>query len=155
MAYLPAGMPLPQPGAEDLPFWQGCRERRLMISYCADCRRFYHPPMPSCPRCASMNVGWREVSGNGTVFTYTVSHSATHPSLKGFGPYNIVVVLLDDADDVRLVSNLVDVAPDELEIGMPVSVFWDVIDEHNVLPRFKRKAPDGAGGPSVGDGSAA
>ena len=82
-------------------------------------------------------MGWKEVSGEGAVFTYTVAYHAVHEALKGFGPYN-VVVLLDGADEVRLVSNLVDVAPADIRIGMPVSVHWDALDNGMVLPRFRK-----------------
>ena len=83
-------------------------------------------------------MGWREVSGKGAVFTYTIGHHAVHSSLKGHKPYNVAVVLLDDADDVRLVSNVVDVEAQDMKIGMPVSIFWDEISEGVYLPRFKK-----------------
>ncbi|WP_084181701.1 Zn-ribbon domain-containing OB-fold protein [Polaromonas glacialis] len=145
MAYLPAGMPAPQATREDAPFWTACNEQRLVIRHCNACHRFFHPPMPACPRCASTDVGWQEVSGTGTVFTYTVGYHATHSALKGHPPYNVAVVLLDGADDVRLVSNVVDVAPQDMKIGMPVTVFWDEISEGVNLPRFKKRLVQGSG----------
>lgn len=139
MAYLPAGMPTPQPSRDDVPFWDACKRHALTIRHCEACGRFSHPPMPACPHCASTQVGWREVSGNGTVYTYTISHHATHAALKGYGAYNVAVVLLDDADDVRLVTNIVDVAPRDLRIGLPVEVVWDEVDGGFVLPRFGKR----------------
>lgn len=138
MSYLPAGMPSPDPSPEDALFWQACREHKLLIRRCNACQKFFHPPMPSCVYCGSTDVGWQAVSGEGTVFSYTIAHHAVHKALKGHGPYNIVVVLLNDTDDVRLVSNLVDVAPTDICIGMPVSVHWEGVDNGMVLPRFRR-----------------
>jgi uncharacterized OB-fold protein len=138
MAYLPAGMPAPSASKDDAPFWEGCNQKKLVIRHCNACQQFFHPPAPACPRCASTSVGWKEVSGNGTVFTYTIGHHAVHSSLKGHKPYNVAIVLLDDADDVRLVSNVVDVEAQDMKIGMPVSVFWDEISEGVYLPRFKK-----------------
>ena len=83
-------------------------------------------------------MGWKVVSGKGTVFTYTIGHHAVHSSLKGYQPYNVTIVLLDDADDVRLVSNVVDVEARDLKIGMPVTIFWDEISDGVYLPRFKK-----------------
>ncbi len=138
MSYLPVGMPLPEPSPEDAPFWEACKQHKLLIQHCNDCERFYHPPMPSCTHCGSTHVGWQEVSGEGKVFSYTIAHHAVHKALKGHTPYNVVVVMLNDADDVRLVSNLVDTAPADIHIDMPVTVLWDDVDNGMVLPRFRR-----------------
>ena len=140
MTYLPPGLPVPQPSPEDGPFWDACRQRRLSIRHCKSCQKFFHPPTPSCPHCGSVDVDWRDVSGTGTVFSYTVAHHAVHKALKGHGPYNVVVVQLDGADDVRLVSNLVDAGTDDIRIGEPVSLFWDAIENGMFLPRFRRAA---------------
>ena len=97
--------------------------------------------MPSCAHCGSTDVGWEEVSGRGTVFSYTVAHHAVHKALKGHTPYNVVVVMLEGADDVRLVSNLVDTDPADLRIDMPVTVHWEAVEGGMVLPRFRRSDP--------------
>jgi uncharacterized OB-fold protein len=138
MSYLPAGIPAPRPTVDDAPFWQACQDRRLVIRHCDSCERFFHPPLPACPRCGAMTLGWKPVSGNATVYTYTIGHQPVHPALEGHGPYNVSVVLLDDADDVRLVTNVVDVAPDELHIGMPVTVCFEEAGDGTLLPRFRR-----------------
>ena len=141
MSYLPSGMPSPDPSPEDAPFWEACRNHQLLIRHCDACAHFFHPPMPSCVRCGSTNVGWKEVSGEGTVFSYTVAHHAVHKVLKGHGPYNIVVVMLNGADDVRLVSNLVDTEASDIRIGMPVTVHWEEVDNGMVVPRFRPLNP--------------
>lgn len=138
MSYLPPEIPVPRPTVDDAPFWQACQERRLVIRHCDSCAHFFHPPMPCCPRCGSFEVSWKPVSGHGTIYTYTVGYQAVHPALKGHGPYNVSVILLDDADDVRLVTNVIDVAPAELRIGMPVKVCFEEAGDGTLLPRFRR-----------------
>ena len=140
MSYLPEGMPSPHPTVDDAPFWQACQEKRLVIRRCEDCRLFYHPPLPTCPHCGSAHVHWKPVSGRGTVYSYTIGHHAVHPSLKGHSPYNVSVVLLDDADDVRLITNVVDVPPEQMAIGLPVEVCFEPSGEGQMVPRFKRRA---------------
>lgn len=137
MSYLPQGTPLPQPGPDDQPFWDFCARRDLRIQRCADCGRFRHPPMPFCAACGSGKTEWAKVPGTGTVFSYTIVHHPTHPALKSAVPFNIVVVHLDGADDVRLVSNVIDAAPDELAIGLRVALAWDEV-ENMFLPRFRK-----------------
>ena len=143
MSYMPAGIPAPRPTTDDAPFWQACQERRLVIRHCDNCQHFFHPPLPTCPRCGSFTLSWKPVSGSGTVYTYTVGHQAVHPALKDHGPYNVSVVLLDDADDVRIVTNIVDVAPEDLHIGMPVTVCFEEAGDGTLLPRFRRAEAKG------------
>lgn len=142
MSYLPEGTPLPTPTPDDQAYWDFIGKRELRIQRCAECRRFRHPPMPNCPHCRSSRFEWEPVSGRGSVFTYTIIRHATHPALKNALPFNVAVVMLDDADDVRIVSNVVDAAPEEITIGMPVELLWEPTEDGGWLPRFrKRKEP--------------
>jgi uncharacterized OB-fold protein len=50
--------------------------------------------------------------------------------------YVVVLVTLDEG--VRFVSNLVDVAPGDVEIGMPVEVTFVQTDPELTLPLFRR-----------------
>lgn len=138
MSYLPQGLPVPQPTPDDAPFWAHCAKRELRIQRCTGCGRFRHPPVPFCGGCGSGDFEWASVAGTGTVFSYTVIYHPTHPALKNALPYNVVVVLLDGADDVRVVSNVVDATPDELAIGLRVTLAWDEIDGGMFLPRFRK-----------------
>ena len=138
MAYLPDDTPLPEPTPDDYPYWESHAARELRIQQCADCGTFRHPPVPLCSRCASSNVTWTQVSGRGEVFSYVVVRYATHPALKQAVPYNVAVVMLEDASDVRLVSNVVDAAPEEMRIGLKVELFWDAVPGDTFLPRFRK-----------------
>ena len=136
MSYLPDGMPVPEPGPDDFPFWEACGRRELRIQQCGNCGHFRHPPGPICPVCRSFEVLWTLVPGTGEVFSFTIARHPVHPSQKGHMPYNVVAVLLDGAGDVRLVSNLMEVDPDEIAIGMRVKLAWDEIEGGRFLPRF-------------------
>lgn len=143
MSYLPKDMPSPIPTVDDAVFWQACQEERLVVRRCKTCAKFYHPPLPTCPNCGSPDVTWEQVSGFGTVYTYTIGHHAVHPALKGHAPYNVSIVLLDDADDVRLISNVVDVPNEEMHIGLPVEVHFEPAGNGQMLPRFRRRVAQG------------
>ncbi len=54
----------------------------------------------------------------------------------------IAVVALEGAEEVRLITNLVDVELDELEIGLAVSVVWEDMGPELAIPRFR---PTGRG----------
>lgn len=138
MAYLPDGMPLPQPGPDDQPYWDYCRQRELRIQRCTACGRFRHPPVPVCAQCGSFAHEWARVSGRGTVFSYTVAHHPVHPALKDAVPYNIAVVMLEGADEVRIISNVTDATPEEMRVGLPVELAWDATPDGGYLPRFRK-----------------
>jgi hypothetical protein len=126
------------PGVETRPFWEACRRRELRFQRCAECRRFRHPPIPGCPHCGATAVEWCRVEGRGRVYSYTIVHHPALPALEARVPYNVVAVEFDDAPGVRLVSNVLDVAPEELSVGMAVVLVWDEAGPEVVLPRFRR-----------------
>jgi uncharacterized protein len=126
--------PLPQPDADTAFFWEGTRNGQLLILHCDACDRWVHYPKPVCPRCGGP-VAPKQASGRGVVHTYTV----THNSVPGFEPpFAVVLVELEEQTGLRVVSNLVDVAPDEVEIGMPVEVVFQEVEDV-VLPLFRRR----------------
>jgi uncharacterized OB-fold protein len=118
-------------------FWDGVRDRHLLIQRCASCRRLRHPPRPMCPTCGALELDTVEASGRGTVYSFVIPH---HPPLPWF-PEPYVVALVDLAEGTRLVTNIVGAAPDAVTIGMPVRVRFEEFDDGVVLPLFE---PDDA-----------
>src|SRR5437762_1098164 len=51
-------------------------------------------------------------------------------------PYNVALVELPDAGGVRLVSNVIDVQPGELHVGLAVEVVFEDLEDVT-LPRFR------------------
>jgi len=126
---------LPVPEFDNQPFWNALRVGELRIQRCTRCGEFRHPPQPMCPRCNDFEHEWALMSGRGTVFSYIVSHQAVHPSLRDRTPFATVMVELDEGP--RMVSNLVGVAPEGIEIGMVVEVVFHAVNEEITLPLFR------------------
>lgn len=117
-------------------FFEGARQGTLLMQRCTRCGRLRHPPLPACPACRSLEWDTVEASGHGTVFSYVVTH---HPQVPAFDyPLPIAVVELDEG--TRLVADLIDVAPDDIWIGMPVVAELVAVDDELTLPMF-RPAP--------------
>lgn len=110
---------LPRPDEDTAFFWSSGADGRLRFRRCHDCDRFAHPPGPVCPYCLSRHTSPAPVSGRGTVHSFTVNHQAWIP---GSEPYIIALVTIDEQDDVRLTTNLVDCPIEEVRVGMPVAV---------------------------------
>ena len=107
-------------------FWTSGEDGVLRFLHCNDCGFFIHPPGPVCPRCLSRNVAPQAVSGRAHVETFTVNYQQWIP---GSDPYIIAWVSIDEQPDVRLTTNLVDVEPEDVRIGMPVRVLFEHGDD--------------------------
>jgi uncharacterized OB-fold protein len=124
---------LPEVTPETEHFWRGGARGELVFLACRACGTYVHPPAPVCPRCLARDLAPRAVSGRGTVVTYTVNHQRWNPTVPT--PYVIALVELDEQPGLRLLTNLVGCAPDDVRIGMRVRVrFLAVEDVH--LPLF-------------------
>ncbi len=137
LRWFPDEMPAPAASADTLPWWQAAAEHRLVVQACAACGATRHPPGPRCPCCRSADVEWRDLSGRGAVYSYTVVHQAFVPALGDRLPYVVAAIDLDGGDGVRLVSNVVDVDPVQVRIGMTVEVVWEDVGPDLALPRFR------------------
>ena len=125
--------PTRAPEAE--PFWRGCQERQLVLPWCTACERFHFYPRPFCPSCDSTAIEWRAVSGKGTVYTFAVVRQPIEEAFVSLVPYVLVIVEL--AEGVRLLSRLTGVDPDEVHCGMEVRVRFEDASERRTLPLFE------------------
>jgi uncharacterized protein len=112
---------LPALTPENRAFWTGGAAGELRILRCASCRRFVHPPAPTCP-CGGA-LAPEAVSGRGTVFTFTVNHQPFRAEVPP--PYVIAIVELAEQADLRLPTNLVHCAPEAVHCGMKVRVVFE------------------------------
>jgi hypothetical protein len=125
--------PLPRPSKTSQPFWDACRERRLLIQQCTSCAGYVFIPQEFCPHCLATALRWVEAAGTGSIVTFTVVWRPQTPAFET--PYVIAVVMLDEGVD--LLTNLVDVDPAQVAIGDRVRVsFVDV--EDMTLPFFTK-----------------
>jgi uncharacterized OB-fold protein len=136
--YLSADVAELFPNALTQEFWDRCEREELAFQRCSNCGTFRHPPSRLCFVCRSYDTEWVPVAGRGTVYSYTVVTHPVHPAVTEAVPYNIVLVEFPEAPGVRLVSNLIDVTPDELAVGLAVDVAWERARPDTTLPRFRR-----------------
>ena len=130
-----AGIPLPQPTLLSKPHWDGCREGVLRVQRCDDCDNFVFIPKPVCGGCMGSNLRWVESSGRGTLYSYTVVHRPQQPAFEV--PYTVAIVELEEG--WHMLSNLVGIEPDEVEIGMALEVSFERKSEEITLPCFGRR----------------
>jgi uncharacterized protein len=115
----------PVPAIDELTrdFWTGGTQGELRIAACSRCERLIHPPGPICPFCGSRSVTHTAVSGHALVDSFTV---VRRPWISGYEtPYVVARVRLRDHDDVVLVTNIVDVDPGQVRIGIAVEAVFE------------------------------
>ncbi|MGD6744376.1 bifunctional MaoC family dehydratase N-terminal/OB-fold nucleic acid binding domain-containing protein [Streptomyces sp. BH106] len=134
--------PRPVINRDNAGFWEGVTEHRLLIQRCRACETLRFPWLPGCNTCGGQEWDTVEASGEGTVYSYVVMH---HPPFPAFtvsdhgadapGPY--AVGLIELAEGVRMVSNVVGVPSDKVRIGMPVRLEYLAVDDELELPVFR------------------
>jgi uncharacterized OB-fold protein len=127
--------PMPEPTPVSKPFWDGLREHKVKIQYSPSAEKYIFYPRVLAPGTLADDLEWREVSGAGTLYTFTVADRPTAPPWADALPQFLAIVELDEGP--RLSSEMVDVAPDALRVGMRVkAVFQDYPDRDITLLKF-------------------
>lgn len=125
---------LPEPDEATEFYWQAATRRELQILRCRACRFYVHQPRDVCPRCGSKEMAAEQVSGRGTIYTYTIAH---HGAAGIAVPFALVLVELEEQKDLRVLANLVDCPLEEIRIGMPVDVTFEDAGGGVTLPQFR------------------
>ena len=144
--------PLPKLTPENEFFWTSGSEGVLRFRRCAVCQSLQQPPGPVCRTCGSDDLAPSVVAGTGVVVGYTVNQHPWHPDFAL--PYVIAIVAIDEDPRVRLTTNLVDVDPAEVRVGLPVHVRFEHVEDV-WLPVFTPRPGVAGDGPLPSDETAA
>lgn len=126
--------PLPQLTDSNRFFWTSGEDGKLRFLKCDDCASLIHPPVPICGNCLSRRQSVTEVTGRATLAAVTVNHQQWMPMIEP--PYVIALVEIEEQPDVRLTTNIVDCAEENLRIGMPLQVAFEHYEDV-YLPVFR------------------
>ncbi|GGY29831.1 bifunctional MaoC family dehydratase N-terminal/OB-fold nucleic acid binding domain-containing protein [Streptomyces djakartensis] len=129
--------PRPVINRDTAGFWEGVARHELLIQRCAGCGTLRLPWLPGCNSCGCARWDTVAAGGEGTVYSYVVMH---HPPFRAFEP-PYAVGLIELAEGVRIVSNVVGVPYDKVRIGMPVRLTFRRYDDKLVLPVFRAVTP--------------
>lgn len=135
-----APRPRPVINRDNAGFWEGVDRHQLLIQRCTGCTTLRFPWLPGCNACGGLDWDTVEASGEGTVYSYVVMHHPPFPALDP--PY--AVGLIELAEGVRMISNVVGVPYDKVRIGLPVRLEFQRYEDPGgalVLPVFR--VPEG------------
>jgi uncharacterized protein len=127
--------PLPQIDDDGRAYWAGLAAGRLLLQHCLDCGHVQFYQRALCGRCLGSRLEHRAASGQGTIYSFSTVYRPPAPEFKDDVPYTVVLVEL--AEGPRMLSSLVDCAPERVTIGIPVEIVYDRISDEVTLPRFR------------------
>jgi len=123
--------PVTEAGA---PFWDATREQRFVLPWSTATGKAMWYPREVDPADPSAPIEWREASGEGTVYAAAVHHRAGPGRDEADGLY--VVAIIELAEGVRMMSNVVGCPPEDVTVGMPVRLVWQPLSDGRNLPQF-------------------
>ena len=122
------------PSTKVSDFARPLRDGRLMGSRCKRCGATAFPPRADCHACLSGDFEFVEVSGKGTLVTYTKIVAAP-TGFEDLAPYMIGVVELDEG--VRMMVPLQNITVDSAKLGMRLRVCWQKLSDEITYPAFE------------------
>ena len=120
--------PVPRPSSFTKPFWDGAQQKKLMLQYDPDSRSYQFWPRPISIKTGKANLEWRQASGRGKLYSFTVVH-VPGAGFEDRVPYVIGLVELEEG--VRIVANMTGLQPEEAKIGLPVRLTWEPVGDTN------------------------
>ena len=127
--------PLPEADQWTQPFWDACRDHRLIAQRCNASAKIWYPPAPVSPVTRDTNWSWIELSGRGVVTSFVVMHQKYFAGFADEIPYPVIEVTLDEGP--VLISNIVEIGTRSLAIGMAVQVVFRQATDEVTIPLFK------------------
>lgn len=127
--------PVPLPTPTSQPFWDGLRRHEVWIQFSPSLGRYVFYPRVLAPGTLADDLQWRQISGAGTLVSFAVAQRPVAPQFADTVPHLLGVV--EWTEGPRFATELVDVDPEQLRIGMPVTpVFTDLPDDAVTLLHY-------------------
>jgi uncharacterized OB-fold protein len=130
----PVAKPQPVVDPGTAPYWDGLKERRLLLKSCLACGKAHFYPRELCPHCHSDRFTWIEAAGRGEIYSYTICHRPAGPAFAADVPYAIAIVTLDEGPTMmtRMIG-----PHDALRIGARVKIRFEPQGDDLTLPFFE------------------
>ena len=125
--------PAPVLTAENEFFWRGAAEGKLLCHRSAVCGRLRAPTHTPVPALPPNDWNLVELSGRGTVASFIIIH---HPPNPWFD-LPIVAGTIDLEEGVQVISNICDIDPHAVRLGMPVQAFFAATEDDLAVPLFR------------------
>lgn len=110
-------------------FWDAASNGKLLYGWCNACKEPHYYPRSLCPFCFGDDVTWKEASGRGKIYTYSIMRRTQT------APFVIAYVTLEEGPS--LLTNIVDSKIGDVKIGAPVSLVFKPSEGGPPVPFFR------------------
>jgi uncharacterized OB-fold protein len=105
-----------------------------VFSRCTACGSMTQRLPMVCTQCQGEAFEWSQVSGRGTIYSFSVARQTWVPAFRHDLPYVVVAVAISEQPSLVVTTNLVgDYELDELTIGLPVIAEFEPRGEATLL----------------------
>ncbi len=105
-------------------FWEGLNHHKLLAPRCSDCNELFFPPRSHCPKCLSKTKNWVELSGRGTLYSWTEVFMDETPYIIG---------IVELAENIGRMISVIKAEPEDLLIGMNLRVGYEDFNDNLTL----------------------
>lgn len=114
---------------EIAPFRQAAADGRLLYKACLACAEAHFFPRSICPFCFSENTEWRQSSGRGTIYTFSIQRRV---------PIEYVIAYVTLEEGPTLMTQLVDLPVlEDARIGQRVELVFRPGPDGEPVPMFR------------------
>tara|TARA_B100001996_G_C18276259_1_gene445111 strand:+ start:142 stop:549 length:408 start_codon:yes stop_codon:yes gene_type:complete len=127
--------PRPTIDVDSKTYWEAARDKKLMVQYSLDTKEYFLYSKQLTNAANSKNIEWRQVSGKGKIYSFTIVHAPAGPAFKDEIPYVVASIELEEG--ARIISNILTDDVESISIGDKVKVFFEKQDDNFSIPKFK------------------
>ena len=114
--------PLPVITDMTRPFWTAAKEGRLAMQKCTGCGTVNFHPKPWCIECGNRELEWTDIKPEGTIYSFTISHTVAMNSPEWQEELPVLFCLVDVDEGARMYAQVTGCDPADIHIGMRVVV---------------------------------
>lgn len=122
-------LPSPIINAENELFWKAAQEDRFILKICKACSQYHYYPRTICPHCGSDNTEWKESSGDGLIYSYTVMRRGVE--------HSFAMAYITLSEGIKVLSHITDSDVDQLKIGQAVKLVFKPTQDGQKVALFK------------------
>tara|TARA_B110000196_G_scaffold71324_1_gene61130 strand:- start:691 stop:1098 length:408 start_codon:yes stop_codon:yes gene_type:complete len=129
-----AKKPRPTIDPDSKVYWESAKLNKLMVQYSKDTNEYFLYSKQLTNAQDSKNIEWKEVSGQGKIYSYTVIYAPAGPAFAEEVPYVVASITLNEG--ARIISNIITDNTENISIGDNVEVIFEKQDDEFTIPKF-------------------
>ena len=116
-------------------YWDSANDKKLMVQYSIETEEYFLYSKQLTNATNSNKIEWRQVSGKGEIYSFTIVYAPAGPAFKEDTPYIVASIKLDEG--ARIISNILTDKIEEVCIGDRVKVVFEKQNDGFTIPKFE------------------